>query len=185
MAGGAWDTGEWDSAYWDSLPMTGNSSTGGIGSLGASKAVSLSADASNGQVGTTTANVTIAILGVLANGASGSVSSEASQAISGVQANGAVSSVVQGGHFGFDERDKGWEQDRKLESKRRERIKTALFGLPPDQREKITSHLFRPLRLQRKPVITYDALMLQIQELTKRIEFEQDEQDLEMLLEYL
>ena len=34
-------------------------------------------------------------------------------------------------------------------------------------------------------VITYDALMLQIQELTKRIEFEQDEEDFETLLEFL
>jgi hypothetical protein len=213
MAGGAWDTGEWDSAYWDSLPMTGNSSTGGIGSLGASKAVSLSADASNGQVGTTTANVTIAILGVLANGASGSVSSEASQAISGVQANGAVSSVVQdvtlllagisavgavgtmiapaqpeiflGGHFGFDERDKAWEQDKKQEAKRREKIKTALFGLPPEEREKITSAPTQTIEIAAQTVITYDALMAQIETLKKRIEFEQDEEDFETLLEFL
>lgn len=210
MAGGAWDTGEWDSAYWDSLPITGNSSTGGIGSLGASKAVSLSADASNGQVGTTTANVTIAILGVSASGVSGSVSSEASQAISGVQANGTVGSVVQdvtllltgisavgtvgtmiapaqpeillGGHFGFDERDKAWEQDKKQEAKRRERIKTALFGLPPNQREQIAPT--ETINIAAQTVITYDAVMVQIETLKKRIEFEQDEEDLETLLEF-
>lgn len=93
--------------------------------------------------------------------------------------------VFLGGHFGFDERDKGWEQDRKLESKRREKIKTALFGLPPDQREKITSSPVQTIEIAAQTVITYDALMLQIQELTKRIEFEQDDEDFETLLEFL
>ena len=47
--------------------------------------------------------------------------------------------LLLGGHFGFDERDKGWEEEKRQEAKRRERIKTALFGLPPEQRKQITS----------------------------------------------
>jgi DNA-directed RNA polymerase specialized sigma24 family protein len=93
--------------------------------------------------------------------------------------------ILLGGHFGFDERDKAWEQDKKQEAKRRERIKTALFGLPPDQREKITSAPTETINIAAQTVITYDAIMVQIETLRKRIEFEQDEEDLETLLEFL
>jgi hypothetical protein len=95
------------------------------------------------------------------------------------------SEILLGGHFGFDERDKAWEQDKKQEAKRRERIKTALFGLPPDQREKITSAPTETINIAAQTVITYDAIMVQIETLRKRIEFEQDEEDLETLLEFL
>lgn len=91
--------------------------------------------------------------------------------------------LLLGGHFGFDERDKAWEQDKKQEAKRRERIKTALFGLPPDQREKIAPT--ETINIAAQTVITYDAVMVQIETLRKRIEFEQDEEDFETLLELL
>ena len=91
--------------------------------------------------------------------------------------------LLLGGHFGFDERDKAWEQDKKQEAKRRERIKTALFGLPPDQREQIAPT--ETINIAAQTVITYDAVMIQIETLKKRIEFEQDEEDLETHLEFL
>ena len=90
--------------------------------------------------------------------------------------------LLLGGHFGFDERDKAWEQDKKQEAKRRERIKTALFGLPPDQREQIAPT--ETINIAAQTVITYDAVMIQIETLKKRIEFEQDEEDIETLLEF-
>jgi len=93
--------------------------------------------------------------------------------------------ILLGGHFGFDERDKHWEEEKQQEAKRRERIKTALFGLPPDQREKITSAPTETINIAAQTVITYDAVMVQIETLRKRIEFEQDEEDLETLLEFL
>ena len=95
------------------------------------------------------------------------------------------SEVLLGGHFGFDERDKAWEQEKKQEAKRREKIKTALFGLPPDQREKINSAPAQPIDIAAQTVITYDAVMVQIETLKKRIEFEQDEEDFETLLDLL
>ena len=91
--------------------------------------------------------------------------------------------LLLGGHFGFDERDKAWELDKKQEAKRRERIKTALFGLPPEQREQIAPA--ETINIAAQTVITYDAVMVQIETLKKRIEFEQDEEDLETLLEFL
>ena len=91
--------------------------------------------------------------------------------------------LLLGGHFGFDERDKAWEQDKKQEAKRRERIKTALFGLPPEQREQIAPA--ETINIAAQTVITYDAVMVQIETLKKRIEFEQDEEDFETLLELL
>ena len=93
--------------------------------------------------------------------------------------------ILLGGHFGFDERDKNWEKEKQQEVKRRERIKTALFGLPPDQREKITSAPTETINIAAQTVITYDAIMVQIETLRKRIEFEQDEEDFETLLEFL
>ena len=95
------------------------------------------------------------------------------------------SEVLLGGHFGFDERDKHWEEEKQQEAKRRERIKTALFGLPPEQREQITSAPTETINIAAQTVITYDAVMVQIETLRKRIEFEQDEEDFETLLELL
>ena len=93
------------------------------------------------------------------------------------------SEILLGGHFGFDERDKGWEEEKRQEAKRRNKIKTALFGLPPDQREKIAPT--ETINIAAQTVITYDAVMVQIETLRKRIEFEQDEEDFETLLELL
>jgi hypothetical protein len=93
--------------------------------------------------------------------------------------------TLLGGHFGFDERDKAWEQDKKQEAKRREKIKTALFGLPPEQRKKITSAPAQTIDIAAQTVITYDAIMVQIETLKKRIEFEQDEEDVAMILELM
>ena len=93
--------------------------------------------------------------------------------------------TLLGGHFGFDERDKAWEQDKKQEAKRREKIKAALFGLPPDQREKISSAPTETIEIAAQTVITYDAIMVQIETLKKRIEFEQEEEDFETLLELI
>jgi len=93
------------------------------------------------------------------------------------------SEVFLGGHFGFDERDKEWKEEKRQEAKRRERIKTALFGLPPDQREKIAPT--ETINIAAQTVITYDAVMVQIETLRQRIEYEQDEEDFETLLELL
>jgi len=93
--------------------------------------------------------------------------------------------VLLGGHFGFDERDKHWEEEKRQEEKRREKIKTALFGLPPEKREQITTAPAQTIDIAAQTVITYDAIMVQIETLRKRIEFEQDEEDFETLLEFL
>ena len=77
------------------------------------------------------------------------------------------------------------EEEKQQEAKRRERIKTALFGLPPEQREQITSAPTETINIAAQTVITYDAVMVQIETLKKRIEFEQDEEDFETLLELL
>jgi len=95
------------------------------------------------------------------------------------------SEVLLGGHFGFDERDKHWEEEKQQEAKRRERIKTALFGLPPEQLEQINTAPTETINIAAQTVITYDAVMVQIETLRQRIEYEQDEEDFETLLELL
>jgi hypothetical protein len=70
---GPWDTGTWDDALWDSLPVTGNSATGSVGSLGVAVAVALSGAVGTGAVGTVSPSITIAIGGVQATGAVGDV----------------------------------------------------------------------------------------------------------------
>ena len=213
MAGGAWDTGEWDSAYWDSLPITGNSSTGGIGSLNVSQAIALNAEAAAGQVGTATANVTITISGVSAIGSVGLVAAVSSQAIGGNEANGAVGSITQnltlllagisafgavgtmiapaqpeimlGGHFGFDERDKQWEKNKQEESKRRERLHKALFDLPLQEQEKITTSPITIINVAAQSVINYDKLLTQIRSISAQIEIEREEEDMAFILEMM
>ena len=93
--------------------------------------------------------------------------------------------ILLGGHFGFDERDKHWEKEKQQEENRREKIKTALFGLPPDEREKITTAPTQTIDIAAQTVITYDAIMVQIETLRKRIEFEQEEEDLMDILELI
>ena len=87
-----------------------------------------------------------------------------------------------GGHFGFDEkkRDAEWAKDRELEAQRKQTLKEALFGLPEEKREVVAPPKILEIAVQSK--IQYDALLLQIESIAKQID---DEQDLEMLLEYL
>jgi len=93
--------------------------------------------------------------------------------------------ILLGGHFGFDEekRNAEWAKDRKLEAQRKQTLKEALFGLPEEKREVVAPPKILEIAVQSK--IQYDALLLQIESIAKQIDDEQDEQDLEMLLEYL
>jgi hypothetical protein len=92
-----------------------------------------------------------------------------------------------GGHFGFDEkkRDEQWAKDRKLEAQRKQKLHEAIFGLPPEIRKEISIAPEQTIDIAAQTVITYDAIMVQIETLRKRIEFEQDEEDFETLLELL
>ena len=103
--------------------------------------------------------------------------------------NAATPDVIAtiGGHFGFDEkkRDKQWEQDRKLETQRKNKLKEALFGLPPEVREEITSVPDQTIEIAARNTIDYDSLMQRVKELDKRVRFERDEQDISMLLELI
>lgn len=96
-----------------------------------------------------------------------------------------VVETLLGGHFGFDEekRTKQWEDERKVENQRKQKLKEVLFGLPEEKREVIASSKIIEIAIQSE--IQYDALLLQIKSIAKQIDDEQDEQDLEMLLEYL
>ena len=104
-----------------------------------------------------------------------------------------VSSVVSpvitenplGGHFGFDERDKRWEHEREIEAQRKQKLHEAIFGLPPEIREKISSAPQQTIDIAVKNTIDYDALMQRVQELDRRVRFERDEQDIQMILELL
>ena len=92
MAQGPWDTGTWDAALWDSLPVTGNSASGGVGSLGSANSPVLAGVAATGGVGTLTAVVTASVTGNAATGEVGSVAGQTANALSGVQATGQVGS---------------------------------------------------------------------------------------------
>jgi len=93
--------------------------------------------------------------------------------------------ILLGGHFGFDERDKRWEQEKKLEAQRKKKLHEAIFGLPPEVREEITSAPEQTIEIAARNTIDYDALMQRVRELDRRIKFERDEQDISRLLEFL
>ena len=90
-----------------------------------------------------------------------------------------------GGHFGFDEekRTKQWDNERKVEGQRKQKLKEALFGLPEEKREVIAPPKIIEIAIQNE--IQYDALLSQIESIAKQICDEQDEQDVEILLEHL
>ena len=52
-----------------------------------------------------------------------------------------VVETLLGGHFGFDEekRTKQWEDERKVENQRKQKLKEVLFGLP-EEKEKSLLH---------------------------------------------
>jgi len=106
----------------------------------------------------------------------------------------APADVLLGGHFGFDEKKRGqkWEQEQKLEAQRKKTLKEALFGLPPEEREKITSAPEQTIEIAVRNQIDYDALIQQVKEIEAkianektRIRLEREEHDIAMLLELI
>jgi len=96
-----------------------------------------------------------------------------------------ITEIPLGGHFGFDERDKRWEHEKELEAQRKKTLHAAIFGLPPEVREEISSAPEQTIEIAARNTIDYDSLMQRVKELDKRIRFERDEQDISMILELL
>jgi len=92
-----------------------------------------------------------------------------------------------GGHFGFDEkkRDELWANDRKLEAQRKLKLQEALFGLPPELREEITSAPAQTIEVAARKQIDYDSLMQRVKELEVRVKRKRDEEDVAMILELM
>ena len=92
-----------------------------------------------------------------------------------------------GGHFGFDEkkRDAQWAKDQKVEAQRRQKLKEALFGLPPEVREEITSSPEQTINVAITKQVNYDALMLRVKDLQAKVRLKQDDDDVAMILEML
>ena len=89
-----------------------------------------------------------------------------------------------GGHFGYDEkkRDKLWDAEQKNERQRKRKLRAELFGLPPEVRETITTSPAATIAKAAVTQIDYEVLMHKVQVLKRRVEIEQDERDIEMLL---
>jgi hypothetical protein len=95
--------------------------------------------------------------------------------------------ILLGGHFGFDEkkRDEQWSKDRKLEAQRKLKLQEALFGLPPEVREEITSAPQQTIEVAVKKQIDYDLLMQRVKDLEVRVKLKRDEEDVAMILELM
>jgi hypothetical protein len=95
--------------------------------------------------------------------------------------------IPLGGHFGFDEkkRDELWAKDRKLEAQRKLKLQEALFGLPPEVREEITSAPEQTIEIAVRKQIDYDLLMQRVKTLEVRVKLKRDEEDVAMLLELM
>jgi len=92
-----------------------------------------------------------------------------------------------GGHFGFDEkrRDAQWAKDRKLEAQRKQKLKEAIFGLPPEVREEITSAPEQTIDIAVRKQIDYDSLMQKVKTLENKVRLKRDEEDIAMILEMM
>ena len=95
--------------------------------------------------------------------------------------------IPLGGHFGFDEkkRDELWAKDQKLEAQRKLKLQEALFGLPPEVREEITSAPAQTIEVAARKQIDYDLLMQKVKTLEVRVKLKRDEEDVAMLLELM
>ena len=95
--------------------------------------------------------------------------------------------IPLGGHFGFDEkkRDAEWAKDRKLEAQRKKKLQEALFGLPPEVREEITSAPEQTIDIAVRKQIDYDSLMQKVKTLENKVRLKRDEEDIAMILEMM
>ena len=95
--------------------------------------------------------------------------------------------IPLGGHFGFDEkkRDELWAKDRKLEAQRKLKLQEALFGLPPEVREEITTAPAQTIEVAVRKQIDYDLLMQRVKDLEVRVKLKRDEEDVAMILELM
>ena len=95
--------------------------------------------------------------------------------------------VLLGGHFGFDEkkRNQQWESDQKAEKQRKVKLREALFGLPPAEREEITSAPIQAIEIAARDPIDYAAMMEKVRQLEFRIKLRRDDEEIAQLLEML
>jgi len=95
--------------------------------------------------------------------------------------------IPLGGHFGFDEkkRDELWAKDKKLEAQRKLKLQEALFGLPPEVREEITSAPAQTIEVAVRKQIDYDLLMQRVKTLEARVKLKRDEEDVAVILELM
>ena len=92
-----------------------------------------------------------------------------------------------GGHFGFDEkkRKKQWDEEKQGKEKRALKLREALFGLPPAEREELTSAPIQTIEVAARDPIDYAVLMEKVRQLEFRIRLRRDEEEIAQLLEML
>jgi len=95
--------------------------------------------------------------------------------------------IPLGGHFGFDEkkRNQQWDADRRAEKQRKVKLREALFGLPPAEREEITSAPIQAIEIAARDPIDYAVLMEKVRQLEFRIRLRRDDEEIAQLLEML
>lgn len=95
--------------------------------------------------------------------------------------------IPLGGHFGFDEkkRNQQWDADQRAEDQRKIKLREALFGLPPAEREEITSAPTQAIEIAACDPIDYAAMMKKVRQLEFRIRLQRDEEEIAQLLEML
>ena len=95
--------------------------------------------------------------------------------------------IPLGGHFGFDEkkRNQQWDADQRAENQRKIKLREALFGLPPAEREKITSAPIQAIEIAARDPIDYAAMMEKVRQLEFRVRLRRDDEEIAQLLEML
>ena len=73
----------------------------------------------------------------------------------------------------------------KLEGQRKLKLQEALFGLPPEVREEITSAPEQTIEVAVRKQIDYDLLMQRVKDLEVRVNLKRDEEDIAMILEMM
>jgi hypothetical protein len=95
--------------------------------------------------------------------------------------------IPLGGHFDFDEKKRGenWDADRRAEEQRKLKLREALFGLPPAEREEITSAPIQAIEVAARNPIDYAVMMEKVRQLEFKIRLRRDDEEIAQLLEML
>jgi hypothetical protein len=98
-----------------------------------------------------------------------------------------VSPINLGGHFGFDEKHRNARFKKELdeEAERKRILREALYGLPVEVREAVTSQPEVAIERAAETVLDYTKLLREIRDIAAKIRQAEDDEDMNEITELI